>query len=92
MADPTELVVELAVDSRKTVTLTKDNPTYTEVGGFAADLRHEAENRNYPHQRQGQKISLAGVVYNIVAISESDVTLEDSQTKKRTIIRLKGSS
>lgn len=85
--DPTELILEL-VDTRQTVSVTKDKP-FEETAGYAADLRHEIENRAFSNQRQGQKIMIGGVAYNIVAISQADVTIEDSQSKKRTTVRLK---
>jgi hypothetical protein len=85
--NPTELVLEL-VDTRQTVAVSKEKP-FSEIAGFAADLRHDVEGRVFSKQRQGQKITIGGVAYNIVAISQSDVTLEDSQSKKRTTIRLK---
>ncbi len=82
--DPTEVVLELS-DSKQTVSVSKDKP-YDEVAGYAADLRYGVDNKLFPHVRQGQKITVGGVAYNIVAISQSDVTLEDSQTRKRTTI------
>jgi hypothetical protein len=89
--DPAELVLVLAEDSKQVVTVAKDRP-HSEVAGYAADLYHEVDRRTYPRQRQGQKITLAGNTYNIVAISEADVTLEDQATKKRTTLRLKPAS
>ena len=82
--DPTEFVLELA-DSKAIVSVAKDRP-YDEVAGYAADLRYEVDNKLFPRQRQGQKITFGGVTYNIVAIGPSDVTLEDSQTRKRPTI------
>jgi hypothetical protein len=82
--DPTELALELA-DSKAMVSVARDRP-YDEVSGYAADLRYEVENKLFPRQHQGQKITFGGVTYNIVAIGQSDVTLEDSQTRKRTTI------
>jgi hypothetical protein len=89
--DPTELVLVLAEDSKQVVTVAKDRP-YSEVAGYAADLYHEVDRRSYPRQRQGQKLTLGGNSYNIVAISEADVTLEDQATKKRTTLRWKPAS
>jgi Lhr-like helicase len=60
------------------------------VAGYSADLRCESESRSFVKQRSGQKITLSGATYNIVAISQHDVTLEDSQTKKRTTIEWRG--
>jgi len=53
-------------------------------------LKHETENKVFLKQRVGQKISFGGSTYNIIAITSSSVTLEDSKTKKRTTISLKG--
>jgi proline racemase len=57
------------------------------VAGYAADLRYEAESKNFLRQRMGQKLTFGGESYNIVAITQNGVTLEDSRTKKRTIIQ-----
>jgi hypothetical protein len=75
-------------EERETVTVSKEKP-YSEVAGFAADLRHEAEGRNYLRQRPGSKLAIAGTAYNIVAVSEADVTIEDDKTKRRTVVPLK---
>lgn len=82
--DPDALQVQLT-DTRQVITVTKDQP-YVEVAGFSADLRHERENRNYPRQRPGSKLTIGGTVYNVVAINEHDVTIEDDKTKRRTVI------
>jgi hypothetical protein len=89
--DPTEIVLVLAEDSKQVVTVAKDRP-YTEIAGYSADLYHEVDRRSYQRQRQGQKLTMGSNTYNIVAISESDVTLEDSATKKRTTLRWKPAS
>jgi hypothetical protein len=86
--DPQGIIIELA-DTRRPVVVTREKP-YTEVGGYAADLWHKTENKVFLRQRQGQKLSFGGGTYNIIAISERDVTLEDSRNKKRTTISLKG--
>lgn len=82
--DPAELVLELT-DSRKTVSVSKEQPL-KELAGYAADLRYEAENKTFPNQRKEQKLTLGSGTYNIVAISDNDITLEDDKTKKRTTI------
>lgn len=87
--NPTEILIEL-VDSKHTVSVSKEKP-YSEVAGYMADLRYETEGKAFLRQRQGQKISFGGGTYNIIAISPSDVTLEDNKTKKRTRISLKAS-
>lgn len=88
--NPTELVLEL-LDSKKTVSVTKDH-VFSEVVGYAADLRYDIENKLFPKQRQGAKLTLSGNSYNIVVIGPDSVILEDAQTKKRTTIPLKTAS
>ena len=82
---PTEVVLELN-DTKATISVSKDKP-FSEVAGYAADLRYEAESKNFLRQRMGQKLTFGGESYNIVAITQNGVTLEDSRTKKRTIIQ-----
>lgn len=82
--DPDAIQLQLT-DTRQVITVTKDKP-YTEVAGYAADLRHDREGRNYTRQRPGAKLTIAGTSYNIVAISEREVILEDDKTKRRTVI------
>jgi hypothetical protein len=87
--NPSELVLELN-DTKASVSVAKNKP-YNEVAGYAADLRYDPENRLFNKQRTGQKISFAGSSFTIVAISSNEVTLEDSQTTKRTPIRMHAS-
>ena len=55
----------------------------------AGPLQSE-ENKVFLRQRQGQKLTFGGNTYNIIAITERDVMLEDSRSKKRTTISFKG--
>lgn len=84
--EPDAIQVQLT-DTRAVVTVTRDKP-HTEVAGYSADLRHEREGRTFSRQRPGSKLTIAGTTYNVVAISESDVTIEDDKTKRRTVIPL----
>ena len=88
--NPTELVLEL-LDSKKTVTVSKV-AVFSEVVAYAADLRYEVENKPFPKQRAGAKLTLSGNSYNIVAIGPDAVTIEDERTKKRTTIPRKSAS
>ncbi len=85
---PTEFSIELQ-DVRGTFAVTKENPLRI-IMGHSADLRYDPEKRSFVKQRVGQKITLGGDAYNIVAITQADVTLEDVKTKKRKTIRLSG--
>jgi len=85
--DPEGFSLDLAA-LRKTVTVTKEK-AYSEVVGHAADLWHSAEGRIYRDQKQGGKLVIGGTTYNIVAVSEGDVTIEDDKTKRRTVVPFK---
>jgi len=84
---PDGIILEIK-DLPQPVVVTREKP-YTEVGGYTADLWHRTENKVFLRQRQGQKLSFGGSTYNIIAITERDVTLEDSRNKKRTTISRK---
>jgi hypothetical protein len=84
--NPDGFVLELT-DSRTAVSVGKDKP-FSEIAGYSADLRHEREGRAFLRQRQGAKLTVGGTTYNVVAISASDVTIEDDKTKRRTVIPL----
>ncbi len=85
--DPERFTLDLA-SLRKAVTVTKAN-AHTEVVGYAADLWHPAEGRVYRDQKQGGKLVIGGTTYNIVAVSEAEVTIEDDKTKRRTVVPFK---
>jgi hypothetical protein len=87
--NPTELLLELN-DTKATVSVAKDKP-YSEVAGYAADLRYDLESRVFNKKRIGDKISLADSTSTIVAIGSNEVILEDSKTIKRTTLRLHAS-
>jgi len=86
--NPKGVVIEI-VDHPEPVTLSTNKP-FSEIAGYAADLRHTGTNRRYSKVRVGDRIIVGRAAYNIVAIGPSDVTLEDSQTRKRTTIKANG--
>ena len=85
--DPERFSLDLT-GPRKTVTVTKDK-AHSEVVGYAADLWHAADGRIYRDQKQGGRVVISGTTYNIVAVSEGDVTIEDDKTKRRTVVPFK---
>lgn len=82
--EPDAIQVQLT-DTRELVTISKDKP-HTEVAGYSAELRHEREGRTFSRLRPGSKLTVAGATYNVVAIRDTDVTIEDDQSKRRTVI------
>ena len=82
--DPTELIFELG-DER--ISVLKDKP-FRRVEGYTADLKYPPENRNFPPGRRvGDKITLAGEEYNIVAITENEVVLSAKSNQKKWTIK-----
>lgn len=89
---PEELVIEM-LESKQIASISRKKP-YSEVMAYSADLRYEVatDKQTFQKSREGQKVTLSGTTYNIIAITADDITLEDSQTKKRTAIHLKTAS
>ncbi|MCS7090833.1 MAG: hypothetical protein RMN51_04745 [Verrucomicrobiota bacterium] len=85
--NPTALVLELS-DSTERVVLSKDQP-YRRVEGYLADLRYEPEKRTFTGRRVGDRITLAGEDYNIVAITENEVVVSHRLTGKKSTIRMR---
>ena len=84
--NPKGAVVEI-VDEPEPVVITTNKP-YQVIAGYAADLRQKRTNRLYSHLRVGDRIIVGRSVYNVVAIEPTEVTLEESQTRKRVTLRL----
>ena len=83
--DPTELVLQLA-DTKEMVSIAKTKE-YKKVMWYEADLKYPVENRNYPNQRVGSTITVAGDQYNIIAINENEVVLSARLNDKKYTVR-----
>jgi hypothetical protein len=86
--DPAELMLDVK-DFKEPVTVSKDKP-FVHLAGYAADLRYEppgrgSDSKTLNRQRAGQKMTLGGESYNIVAIGPDDITLEGQTLKRKTI-------
>jgi hypothetical protein len=79
-----EATIELASGDKLTVTAEKP---YEKVEGFKVDLQYPPENKNFPDQRVGNKLTLGGEDYIIVAITENEVVVSASSNNRRTTIR-----
>ena len=84
-SNPTGVVVELN-DTGEQITLTKDK-AFSRVDGYMADLRYPPETKFFLNRRVGDRISIAGEEYNIVAISENEVVLSARSNGKKYTIR-----
>lgn len=83
--NPTEVVIEV-LSGNERVTLTKDK-AYTKGMDFAADLRYEAENKNFTAKRADESLMLSGVAYKIVAIQKDELVVS-APNQVRTTIKL----
>jgi hypothetical protein len=81
--NPTDLVLELS-DSAERVSIAREKP-FKRVDGYLADLHYTPENRTFGSRRVGDKVSIGGESYNIVAITENEVVLSAPNGKKYTI-------
>jgi len=84
--NPTEVSLELSDLDNKVITISKDKP-YRRIDGYMADLKFAPENKNFPSRRVGDKISIAGEEYNIVAIAENEVVLSAKSNQKKWTIK-----
>jgi hypothetical protein len=81
--NPTALVAFLA-DNNQRVVLEKDQEFKHPVG-FAADLKYKPDDKPFPDKRVKDAIEFAGKKYNIVAITENEVTVADPSGRPTTI-------
>jgi hypothetical protein len=79
---PTEFVLEL-LDSKTQVLVSAGKP-YERVAGYTADLRYESI--NWKDRRIEDRLMFAGDTNKIVAITETNVTVEASNRKRTTVI------
>ena len=82
---PTEVVIELTEGHEK-VAISKDKPL-SRVMGYACDLRHDLERKDFTARRVDDTINLDGVAYKIVAITKDEVVISDPTSQKRTVVR-----
>ncbi len=80
----TEVVVEL-VDGGAKVELVRDK-TFSKVFGYAADLKVENSNREYPKRRQDDSVNVNGTSYKIISITPEEVIFE-APNKTRTSLK-----
>ncbi len=78
-------------DMTETISFTVDAP-YEEVRQHLIDLQYEPTNTDFKDQREGDKITLDGESYNIVAISEVQIVLSAERNRKRYVIPIESAS
>jgi hypothetical protein len=83
--NPDELDLKLS-DTGETVAIAPGKP-YQRADAYAADLRYDAEKKNFPARRQGAEISFAGGDYIVVAIDADEVIVSNQSNQKKTTLR-----
>jgi hypothetical protein len=83
--NPTDIILELSELDNKTISISKDKP-YKRIDGYMADLRFAPDNRTFLARRVGDRITIAGEEYNIVAITENEVVLSAKSNQKKWTI------
>lgn len=86
--DPTGFVL-VWLEDNSTIQLTKGKE-FSRVAGYSADLQYAPENINRIGLRREDKLTFGGETYNIVAITDRDVTLSAKSNGKNTTVQLRG--
>jgi len=81
----TNFVCEL-ISTRESFQLTKGK-SFRRTQGYAADLRYEADRRDFPQKRVGESITLSGAVYKIVAIEKEELVVSAPNSVRTTVAR-----
>ena len=84
--NPAELVCEL-IDGGEPFTLSTNKP-FSRALGLSADLRYEAEKKDFNGRRVDDAIVLSGVSYKIVAIAKDEVVISSPNQVRTTVKKL----
>ena len=80
--NPDALVLKL-VDSGETATVTREH-AFRRVDAYAADFRYDPEKKSFRGRRTGDKVSFAGVDYQVADVTPGGLVLEDQSNQKKT--------
>lgn len=83
--DPTDFVCEL-VSSREQFVISKTK-TFKKTQGYSADLRYDAERREYAQKRVGDSLTLSGAAYKIVAIEKDELVVSAPNSVRTTVLK-----
>jgi hypothetical protein len=82
---PTNFVCEL-IATREAFSVAKGK-NFRRTQGYSADLRYEADRRDFPQKRVGESITLSGAVYKIVAIEKDELVVSAPNSVRTTVAR-----
>jgi hypothetical protein len=72
--------------TREAFNLTKGK-NFRRTQSYSADLRYEADRRDFPQKRVGESINLSGAVYKIVAIEKDELVVSAPNSVRTTVAR-----
>ncbi len=81
--NPSEFVLELA-DDKEQVVVSREKP-YVNVAGYSVDLKYDPERLTFTGKRIGDSLVFGGDTNKIVAITETNVTVQATSTKRTTV-------
>jgi hypothetical protein len=81
---PVAFTLELLDDKAQVVV--GDGKDYRRVAGYMVDLRYEPERLSWQNRRLDDRLVFAGETNKIVAITETNVTVEASNRKRTTVL------
>lgn len=84
---PSKFVLELN-DRQQEVVVTPDQP-FERIDGYAADLKYEAEKKEFNNARTGETITFGGESYKVVAITPNEVTVQANSNQKQSTVKWK---
>lgn len=82
---PTEAVLEMKKDG-ESITLTKGK-TFERIDGYIANLRYDAENRNFNNVREKSSLVLLGDTNTVVSVSADEIVLVNPATTLKTTLK-----
>lgn len=87
--NPSEFIL-VWIEENREIKLPRDGE-HRSVTGYAVDVSYPPENINRVAMRKEDKLTISGETYNIVAITDRDVTLSAKSNGKNTTVRFRGS-
>ena len=86
-ANPEALLLVLPGE-KEPVRVTKQEP-HQRVIGYTADITHSVEKRKWDNLKVKDELNFGGEIYNIVAITPTEVVLSAKSNKKQTVLEFR---
>lgn len=83
--NPTDFVCELA-STREQFVINRTK-SFKKTLGYAADLRYDAQKKEFSQKRTGDTLNLSGVTYKIVAIEKDELVVSAPNSERTTVLK-----